>query len=282
MSAPISLRLTACAKINVGLDILARRDDGFHEIDTLLVPISLADTLTIAVADRERFSCSDPGLPLDEHNLVVRALRLFQQTTGSDRNFAIHLEKRVPAGAGLGGGSSDAAATLNGLNTLGAESLSGEELSRLAAQLGSDVPFFLRSESCRAGGRGEILKPWPFPALHGLVVFPGFSISTADAYRAVDFSLTSASRFGNLNGFEIRGIDWQLWRDTISNDFEPVIFPQYPQLAEWKRRLYATGAGYAALSGSGSALFALFATAQTRDEAQKAVADQGQVFAIST
>ncbi|MBL7033699.1 MAG: 4-(cytidine 5'-diphospho)-2-C-methyl-D-erythritol kinase [Candidatus Delongbacteria bacterium] len=277
-----TLVLKAPAKINFGLDILHRREDGYHELKTMLVPISLADTLRIQIAAREQFSCSDTTLPQDAGNLVIRALRLFEESSGIATSLNIHLEKRIPTGAGLGGGSSDAAALLRGVNQLYGKPLSRDELLELAALLGSDIPFFLYDCPCYATGRGEMLVPTLFPSLPGLIVFPGFPVSTAIAYQAVDLSLTSGSRFVSLKGFQRSDLASAGWRDDISNDFESVIFRLHPELGDLKKKLYDSGAGYVSLSGSGSAVYALYESRQIGDEARLMIPANWSVFSIET
>ena len=143
MSQTSRLNISAPAKINIGLDVLHRRQDGFHDIDTLMVPISLTDNLMLQLADSEQLSCSDPDLPMNADNLVIRALRMFEQESGIRTSLQVHLEKHIPAGAGLGGGSSDAIAMLRGVNQLYGEPLKFDALLEIATRLGSDIPFFL-------------------------------------------------------------------------------------------------------------------------------------------
>lgn len=276
------LNISAPAKINIGLDILHRRPDGFHDIDTIMLPISLADSLELQLAASEQFSCSDPDLPMDADNLVIRALRLFEQESGIKTSLQVHLEKRIPSGAGLGGGSSDAVAMLRGANQLYDEPLSFDSLLKITRRLGSDIPFFLYDSPCRATGRGELLEKVNFPAFSGVVIYPGFSVSTAIAYQSVDLSLTSASRFSSLKSFVKSGFTLTDWQTTISNDFELTIFQMHPELARLKQQLYDGGAGYASLSGSGSALFALYRSPHQRDEALQLLDADQSVFSIET
>ncbi len=282
MDHAVRLNISAPAKINLGLDILHRRPDGFHDIDTVMVPISLVDSLQLQLAESEQFSCSDPGLPMDTGNLVIRALRLFEQKSGINTSLQVHLEKRIPAGAGLGGGSSDAVAMLRGVNHLYKEPLQFDALLEIATRLGSDIPFFLYDSPCRASGRGELLRRVDFPTLAGVVIYPGFSISTAIAYQSVDLSLTSASRFNSLRSFEKSGFTLTDWQAAISNDFELTVFQMQPELAHLKQQLYDSGAGYASLSGSGSALYALYDSSYKRDEALRLLPTDKSVFSIDT
>lgn len=247
----------APAKINLGLRVLRRRSDGYHAIETVLLRISWADQLTLVPAERFVFTCSDPNLPTDEGNLCVRAAKrlaaqLQQQPTGW-----LHLDKQVPYGAGLGSGSSDAAATLRLLLRAWGRSLSPGMQHRLAARLGSDVPFFLLpTPAARATGRGEYLQPlldYRFP-FYLAVVVPPLHVATAEAYRLIQPRLRRTPLLTEL----VRSNDPERWRRELQNDFEAPLFARHPELAELKQWLLESGAVYAALSGSGSALFGVF------------------------
>jgi 4-diphosphocytidyl-2-C-methyl-D-erythritol kinase len=246
------MTLLAPAKINLSLSIRGRRDDGFHEIDSLVSPISLFDTLEITSHDTGelQFTCDDPTLPADDTNLVVRAARLFCTTCGIEPRLNIALTKRIPHGAGLGGGSSDAAATLFGLNRLFQTELSLDALSAMAAELGSDVPLFLHHSAARLRGRGELVEPVTFPhTLPLLLIKPCFGVPTPWAY-----SRWSDSR-------EIPGVPYSSqefeW-GTLVNDLERPVFEKYLLLAHLKRWLLVQPevAG-ALLSGSGATVFAV-------------------------
>ncbi len=227
------------AKINVGLDILRRRDDGFHDIETLMLPVKgLCDILEVTPAEKAEFV--QTGTPTDcapEDNLCMRAYRLMQHEFGIG-GARIHLHKIIPAGAGLGGGSADAAFTLKGLDRV--FGTSAPNLEKLAAQLGSDTPFFIRNEAQIACGRGEILTPAknPFAGKHIVIVVPRIHVSTAEAYRGVVPRVPDAP--------------------LQENAFERSLFAKYPVLGRIKEELFAHGAAYASLSGSGSALYGIF------------------------
>ena len=252
----------APAKINLGLHVLRRRPDGYHDIETVFLRIPWYDTVRARPADTLTFTCSDPSLPVDEENLCVQAARRLTACAGVQRGAALHLEKRLPYGAGLGSGSSDAAATLLLLRDLWALDVPDTELARLAADLGSDVPFFLDGPAAYATGRGERLEPLVDPTtgapyacpFHVVVVAPAVHVSTADAYRAVT---PSAAGRPDLKAL-VCSNDLARWRTALVNDFEAVAFSMHPELAQIKRTLLDAGAGYAALSGSGAALFGLF------------------------
>lgn len=250
------ISLDAPAKINLSLRVLRRREDGFHEIATRVVPLALADRLTLerlpgAPDGQMEFTCDDATVPGDETNLVVKAVRALEQATGKLPAVRIHLEKRVPHGAGLGGGSSDAAAVLRGLRELLAADWSGAVLHEAAAAVGSDVPFFLHSGVCDCTGRGEMVTPvpgWNWRA-RILLLKPPFGVPTPDAYgRWAGSRETPGLTYGpqSVDGAE------------LVNDLERPVFAKYPVLGLLKARLLETAGVRAALmSGSGSTVFAV-------------------------
>ena len=274
------MNLCAPAKINLSLAILGKRPDGFHEIESLMVPLTLADTLTLESSAESgiAFTCSDATLPCDDSNLVVRAARRFFETANLTPAVRIHLTKAIPHGAGLGGGSSDAATTLCGLNQLlgspltrisgsknlllqscGLNQLLGSpltaaQIATLAAELGSDVPFFLASGAAVCRGRGELVEPIPFPhRLPLLLIKPAFGVPTPSAY----------SRWRDSH--ELPGISYApqefAWGRLV-NDLERPVFEKYLFLAVVKRWLLQQPEVEGALmSGSGSTSFAVLRNA---------------------
>lgn len=252
----------APAKINLGLHVLRRRPDGFHDIETVFLRIAWADVLRMEPSDDLSMACSDPSLPTDERNLVMKAARLLQQRYGPATGAHLHLEKRIPYGAGLGGGSSDAAAALRLLNDLWSLRLGDQQLAQLALELGSDVPFFLGPEAAFGTGRGERLEPLtdpqtdePFRPPYPLVVaVPQVAVSTAEAYAMITPSESGRS---DLREVVLSG-DLERWRRELTNDFERPILRKYPEIAELKKAMKCAGAGYAAMSGTGSAVYAFF------------------------
>lgn len=243
--------LQAPAKLNLSLRVLGKRSDGFHEIDTLMVKLpALADTLEFSAANDFRFTCNDPNVPNDEQNLVVKAVRAYEAAAGVRCRCSISLQKNIPHGAGLGGGSSDAAMTLLGLNQIHDHRLGVDALHDVAAQLGSDIPFFMTSGAARCTGRGEKTQAVPSPpALSVLLLKPAFSVPTPDAY-------------GRWSGsVELPGIHYALQEiDGISlvNDLERPVFEKHRFLAELKQWLLQRRETVAALmSGSGSTVFAV-------------------------
>ena len=254
------VQLLAPAKINLSLRVLAKRPDGFHEIETLMAPISLADTLDIDCTETPgvAFTCSDATLPVDDNNLVVRAAKLFFERTKISAGIRIHLEKYVPHGAGLGGGSSDAATALIGLNNLFDAKLDTPTLSAMAAELGSDIPFFVCRSAAMCRGRGELVEPVPFrEKLPLLLLKPAFGVPTPWAYKRW------------IESVELPGIPYAAqsfpW-GTLVNDLERPVFEKYIFLAMLKRWLLAQPEVAGALmSGSGSTTIALL-----RDESMGA------------
>ena len=273
-----TLRTRNPAKITPWLHVLARRPDGYHDVRLCLAPVSLYDTLVFGPIEEAApgTDCqleligAEPIGPLGE-NLVMRAARAFQQALGEPFPWRIRLEKAIPAGAGLGGGSGNAAATLLALNHLAGSPLSRARLAELALGLGSDVTFFLDPRPVLGEGRGERLRPLPsFPAPPVLIVKPPLSIATALAYGRVTPRLRPAPE-------ELPRLDsLEALLPLLANDFETPLFLDHPELAAIKARLLALGAAGALLSGSGSALFGLFRDAAARDRAARAIQDEGR------
>ncbi len=260
------LRLRAPAKLNLYLRVLRKRPDGYHEIETLFERLDLADELTFEpAADGVQLTCSDSGLSCGEDNLVLKAARLLQRVSGTPRGARIHLAKRIPIAAGLGGGSSDAAAALLGLNELWNLGLAGQQLIALGAQLGSDVPFFLGESAFAIGrGRGERCEPLETRVqLWHVLVFPHQPLSTKEIYAASQFDLTASKPSISIvehalrNGSAMAGLAQGLW-----NDLEPAAIRRCPLITQIQSQLQTAGCLCAHVSGSGSSVFGL-----CRDEA---------------
>jgi 4-diphosphocytidyl-2-C-methyl-D-erythritol kinase len=271
------LELFAPAKINLGLEILRRRTDGFHDLNTVFAALAFGDTVGLAPRTDDAITCAVSGaeLPLDQSNLAVRAGRLLQEAIGTDRGLDIVIEKRIPMGAGLGGGSSDAAAVLIGAPVVWNLEIRRERLLELALDLGSDVPFFLSGGLVVAGSRGERLEridveaPW-----FVLLVNPGIHVSTPEAFAAV-------SRTGERRASDLATAlaDPRSMRATVVNDFEAAVFAAHPQLAVIKRELYAAGAFFALMSGSGSTMYGLF---EERSGAERALERFSDYWSVVT
>ncbi len=281
-----ALRVRAFAKINLGLKVLGRRPDGYHELRTVYQTVALADSLEVSLSLRKgpvQIECSDPNIPAGRGNLAHRAAELWRRARGTKRGIRIQLNKRIPAGSGLGGGSSDAAATLLALERLAGPRLSGEQLMRLTERLGSDVPLFIFGGRVLGCGRGEEIYPLTdLPSRHCLIAFPGFTVSTAEAYRVLSLQLTKTAGSPKIIGFGARPhFPLDHW-GPAENDFEQVVFAKWPGLARLKRRFIRAGAETASLTGSGSALFAVFDSAEQLLRAVRLVPPDWQVFRTRT
>jgi 4-diphosphocytidyl-2-C-methyl-D-erythritol kinase len=253
-----TLTVKANAKINLALNVKYRREDGYHEIETVLQEISFFDLLSLRQSDRISFTCDDPKLAEEQDNLCVKAAELAQRKFGIS-GLDIHLQKRIPIGAGLGGGSSDAAAVLKGALAIHNIQTSQEQLLKLSEQLGSDVPFFVIGRSAYAVGRGDRLLPVSLPCQYQvLLVLPDIHISTAWAYKNLKMGLTQHLPDDKFKSSELQSLNATNFRSVFFNSFEKTIFRVYPNLAEIKRSLYESNAIYAAMSGSGSSIFGLF------------------------
>lgn len=242
------------AKINTGLRILNRRNDGFHSIETIMYPIGLCDALEIVPADDFGFCVTGFDLEGDqENNLCVKAYKLMHQRYGL-APVHMHLHKNIPTGAGLGGGSSDAVFTLKLLRRIFKLKFCGSEFDEMAKLLGSDCNFFVSNQPSLCTGRGELVKPVSFSLKnwHLLLIKPPFSIPTALAYAMV---MPSGKALPVDQDFLA---DPDLWKDWMVNDFEHCLIEKYPVLAEIREKLFSLGASHVSLSGSGSAMFGLF------------------------
>ena len=270
------LEKKSLCKINLLLNILGKRADGYHELETVLHPVDLADELTFERAGQGiTLGCDNPALPVDSRNLVHRAAASFLHAAQIQDGVRIHLRKRIPIAAGLGGGSGNAAATLIGLNELFGQPLSAENLLPLASELGSDVPFFLRSHSALATGRGEILAPvGPFPALREtflVLAHPGFGISTPWAYGQLAQHPTALNgqpgRAARLVSLLEQG-DLKSAGAEFYNSLEAPALKKYPLLRLFQQSFRENGALGVLMSGSGSSTFAVF---QDRAAAENAL-----------
>ncbi len=280
------LILKSPAKINLGLKIIEKRDDGYHEIETIFQMVSLFDTLTFRNLQSGIVLKTDQDkLPVDETNLVVKAAKLLQQETGTQKGVEIFLEKKIPVGAGLGGGSGNAAFTLMGLNNLWELHLKKKDLMKLAITLGSDVPFFLSGCSSAIGkGRGEILTPFENRSnIHVVVVSPNIYVSTGSIYKELNLGLTSNSKDINiLSSLLVKGRIAELG-SYLYNDLETVVCKRYPALTEIKKKLMNSGAVGALVSGSGSSVFGIYLQQETaRKATTKLISKEWQVFLTET
>jgi 4-diphosphocytidyl-2-C-methyl-D-erythritol kinase len=281
MAATRHARLNAFAKLNLDLKVLNRGEDGFHELRSVFQTISIHDTLDIAFTPGSKTELTLEGSIDIPDNLVTRAARLLLAHTGGTGRIEMRLKKNIPMGAGMGGGSADAAAVLLGLPVLAGWRIPLETLVGIGAELGSDVPFFLLGGAAVALGRGTELYPLPeLPARRVLVVAPPIHVSTPEAYRAFardsNGKLTEAQRIQYIGTFQSRV--WGLGKSLstggdgsqLENDFEGVVFPRHPQLKSILKNLQKSGADPARMTGSGSALFGVFTTQNQVQQAQAA------------
>ncbi len=242
------------AKINIGLNVVSKREDGYHNLETIFYPVKLADALEIVQADKTEFTAS--GIEIDgkaENNLVFKAYTILQK----DFNLPpvkLHLHKKVPFGAGLGGGSADAAFTLKMLNDYFKLGLPDSKLENYAGQIGADCAFFIQNKPTFAHGIGNQFEPIniDLSGFNIVIIKPPFSVSTPEAYR----NIIPAKPIFSLK--QIENLPIEDWRDFIRNDFEASVFPIYPEIEALKNKLYELGATYSSMSGSGSAVFGIF------------------------
>lgn len=286
MSSPggrAAVRVRAHAKLNLDLRVVGVRDDGFHELRTIFQTLSLHDTLVVRRGSRGlELRSSSPGLPLDQTNLVWRAAEGVWSVLGRSGvpDLVIDIDKHVPAEAGLGGGSADAAATLVALEALWDVTLDDATRQALAARLGSDVAFFLRGGSAIGRGRGEELSPLPSLPEHGVVlVKPAFGVSTREAYRWYD----EAPRHAPADGPAPRKVgDWPAALASAVNDLQAPVAARHPEIDELAGELRRAGAVLAAMSGSGSAVFGLFRTMEDAERVAQTLVRAGRTVVVTT
>lgn len=265
----MTLTLPACAKVNLDLRVLGLRPDGYHDLRTVFQSIALSDTLTLrSTSGPFELTCDDPHVPTDRRNLVWKAASLLWRLAGlgrgRPRNVAIHLAKRIPSEAGLGGGSADAAVALTGLNRVWELGLDLPSLSRIAARIGSDVPFFLVGGTALGLGRGDDIYPLAdLPKVHVVVLRPGFGVSTAEAYRWYDEDARPPGRPRRATVSRAAPPGWPAWAAALGNDLEPPVVRHHPTIGRIRQSLLEAGAVTAMMSGSGSAVVGLFERAES-------------------
>ena len=273
--------LLSPAKVNIFLKITGKRNDGYHELLTVFVPVALYDKLVISKSEKGlEVYCRGRELPKDENNLVNKAALSFFEKTGIKKGVKITLIKNIPISSGLGGGSSDAATTLKGLNHLWQNVLSKEDLEKLALSLGADVPFFLLQKPAIAKGIGEILQPIEnFPSIWYVIVSPNLMISTAWAYKRTKLELTNSIDQNIISSFQKNIFNIP---DLLFNDLEKVTLVKHPFLSSIKESLLQLGALGALMTGSGPSIFGLFDSAKKAQEAGKMLEsyNKGDVFVV--
>lgn len=270
------IKVFSPAKINLFLNITGKRTDEFHNLVSLMCCINLYDTLYIKIGiETTAITCTHPGIPLDKTNLALRAANIFFKSLHIDESISIHLKKRIPVGAGLGGGSSNAAAVLLSLNRYYKYPFTRDELISIGLTLGADVPFFIFGKPAIVSGIGEKIKP--FDGLKNrpvLVIYPGFSVSTAEVFKKYDLGLTKSKKkikiiFLNKNNSVLKdksGVEY-----FLSNDLEPVAAIEYPEIYDVKKALWKYGAQEVLMTGSGSAVFGFFDGFEKIKKAQSAL-----------
>jgi len=257
----------APAKINIGLNVVNKREDGFHNIETLFYPLlDFYDLLLFEENSKLEIVTKNYDLPFRD-NLIYKAVKLLEEKSSRKIKVKITLVKNIPVGAGLGGGSSDAAATLKGLNEFAQLGLSEEELMIFALKLGSDVPYFINPVPALGYSRGEILRPVNFKInLPILIINPNVQISTAEAFRKI---IPSNPKIKIETIFSDNKVnDFNFLKSNIVNDFESIVFKTYPLIREIKNKLYESGALFALMSGTGSTVFGIF---ENKKKAEKAL-----------
>ena len=268
----MKLEFKSPAKINLGLFVVGKRDDGFHDIETLFQMVGLYDELTVETRNSGiELQCEGGGIAADDGNLAMRAARLLQEEIPEARGQGcrIQLKKNIPAGAGLGGGSGNAASVLWALNRLWDLKLTREALQKMSARLGSDVPFFLASPAALGSGRGDILKPLkPIEKLNVIVVFPRLNIATGEVYQALNFDLTTPPKTINILLKFFSESDIPSLGSHLHNDLEAIVLKMFSEVKAVREKLASLDAEGVLLSGSGSAVFALF---QDRYRAERAL-----------
>jgi 4-diphosphocytidyl-2-C-methyl-D-erythritol kinase len=250
----------AKAKINLTLDVLFKRPDGFHEVEMVMQTVDLCDQLTFQELAEPgiHLSCNVSYIPLDERNLVYKATRLLMDRFNIERGVKIHIEKRIPVAAGLAGGSSDAAATLRGLNRMWELGLSQRELEEIGAEIGSDVPFCVQGGTAIARGRGEKLERLSIsPRYWAVLVKPPISVSTAEVYRKLNVQQIGHHPSAKLMVDALSSGDIHAISERLGNVLETVTFSLYPEVERIKQQLLRFGAAGALMSGSGPTVFAL-------------------------
>ncbi len=274
------VKLKAHAKINIGLLITGKRQDGYHEIETIFQEIDLHDTIYLEKHEPGEIviECSHPLVPNDEKNICFRTIEQLRKASGLNFGSKITIEKNIPVGAGLGGGSSNAAAVIKGANELFNLGLSQEKQHEIAREIGADVPFFLMGGTALARGIGDELQPLNLPFFYyGVLIYPKIEISTSWVYKNFNFNLTKTKKIIKLAHFYNDEVSF---KEFFQNDLEKVVFKKFPELSQIKESLYNSGAFFASMSGSGSSIYGLFKDKPSALNAKALLGDRYQAFLI--
>jgi len=253
------IKVESHSKINIGLNVVDKREDGFHNLQTVFYPLLLSDKLTFQKSNKLEFNSNSDFLKNLDDNLIIKAIKLIEDKSGAEIKVKIFVEKLIPIGGGLGGGSSNAAAALKAINKLFSLELNYEKLAEIALELGSDVPFFLKHNPAYAESRGEKLFPLNLEIQYPIVtVNPGINISTRWAFERINPSKPNY----NLRDLFSKNFDFKDIREYVTNDFEPIVFKEYPVIEKIKKDLYELGANFALMSGTGSTVYGIFSNLQ--------------------
>lgn len=261
-----TIQLDSFAKINLSLDVLEEREDGYHNIDTIMQLIDLKDVIEIECIDQNEciIECNNQNIPLDHTNLVHKAWEALKKYTGIQQGIKVHIQKNIPVAAGLAGGSSNAAAVIKGLNEILGLNLSKEEMMEIGIGIGADVPYFFMGKTARATGVGNIFEEIsPLKTEGVLIVNNGREISSKEVYEDIESS--EKSKIGKVVS-AIENQDLNALRESAYNTMEKVVFEKYPKIHDIKNRLLSLGADVVLMSGSGATVFAITNTLEKRNE----------------
>lgn len=281
-----SFSLPAFAKINWALRIAGKREDGYHELCTVFQTVSLNDTLTFEESEELFLTCDIPHVPVDESNLIIKASKDLQKTSGTKKGAKIHLEKQIPSPGGLGGGSSDAAVTLLALNHFWELNMELEKLCEIGARIGSDVPFFLYGGTALGTGRGTEITPLDEATSNFmLIVSPNVDVNTRDAFARLNApNLTNEASKSILKICHEEAQTLDLWQSDLKNDFEDVVFEIEPEIKRAKQCLLDLGASRALMSGSGASVFGVFENERARQSAMETLESEAEwrIYPVET
>lgn len=276
------MKCKAYAKINLCLDVVGKREDGYHELDMIMMPLELHDVISIELAQEDSYSCNIEGLVMDETNTVVKSVELMRKTFGLQDHFHIHIEKNIPAEAGLAGGSADGAAVLRAIRELCHLNITIEELAQLGKQVGADVPFCVLSQCAIVKGIGEKLEPFDFSyPLQVVLIKPNKGVSTGKAFGMLDFT-----KCDHPDSQQVKEIlcahDFERLQDVIANSLEYSAFQLVPEIKEIKDDLKRMGFMAVLMSGSGSTVFALTTDTELANNAVEKYKQKDGYFAVVT
>lgn len=267
------ITVKSIAKINIGLNIVSKREDGYHNLETIFYPIQLHDILRFKKSDKIYFSSNSDLLNSEKENLILKAINVLENYANKKIKVEIYLDKKIPIGAGLGGGSSNAAFTLKTINDLFELNISNEELRKLGLTLGSDVPLFLFDLPAYAESRGEKLRKIDFRIRdYILIVNPNIHISTKWAFSKIS---PKTPKHNLIEIIEKYSEDYSIWKELIKNDFEPIVLNEYTEIKELKKSLTELGSEFCLMTGSGSTFFAIFKETKLLNEAKEYLQRKG-------